>query len=58
MKKSKYTENGKQVTEVEFNKLESTVGCGALGIVGALALYGVVVTGEFVLTLLGGGAGE
>ena len=58
MKRSEYNENGKHVTEVEFNKLESNVGLGLLGAVGALAVYGVVVTGGFVMNLLGGGAEE
>ena len=58
MKRSEYTEKGKNVTEVEFNKLESTLGCGMLGVVGALAVYGVVVTAEFAINLLGGGGKE
>ncbi|WP_301204365.1 hypothetical protein [Bacteroides acidifaciens] len=55
MKKVKYTENGKQVTELQFNKMESYAGCGALGIIGALAVYGVAVTGSYIANALEGG---
>lgn len=55
MKKIKYEENGKQVTELQFNKLESYAGCGALGIIGALAVYGVAVTGSYIAGALEGG---